>query len=204
VRVSNSLGVDGHPQFTPDGNTVVYQSDRAGHPQLFVQGIGSPTATQLTQEPAANTLATVSPDGATIAFVSTRDGGASIWLMGLDGSNQRPFTKSTGTYWSTSPHFLHDGTLAYLLEGKENGRTVTEVVRADLPTGHVTTLTSGDLLLADFAAAPAGDALALVVPVQGGGKSLFHIYLQVLGNPSGPVPVPAGAGEQLLTPAFMP
>jgi len=204
IRVSNSTSVDGHPQFTADGNSVVYQSDRAGHAQIFVQPIGGPTATPLTQEPTTNTLPTVSPDGATIAFVSTRDGQANVWLMGLDGSNQRAFTKSVGTYTSTSPHFLRDGSLVYLLEGKDNGRTVTQVVRADLPTGHVTTLTGGDLLLADFSIAPAGDVLALVVPVQSGGKSLFRVYLQVVGNPSGPVPVPAGPGEQMLTPAFMP
>jgi uncharacterized protein YjdB len=204
LRVSNSTGVDGHPQFTPDGNTVIYQSDRAGHPQVFVQQIGSATATQLTQEPAANTLPTVSPDGQTVAFVSTRDGGTNIWLMGPDGSNQRAFTKSAGTYRSTSPHFLQDGSLVYLVEGKENGRTVTQVVRADLPTGHVAALTGGDLLLTDFSVAPAGDVLALVVPVQSGGKSVFRVYLQIVGNASGPVPVPAGAGEQMLTPAFMP
>jgi uncharacterized protein YjdB len=204
LRVSNSSGVDGHPQFMPDGNTLVYQSERTGHPQVFIQPIGSSTATQLTQEPAANTLPAVSPDGQTIAFVSTRDGGTNIWLMGPDGSDQRPFTKSAGTYRSTSPHFLEDGSLTYLVEGRENGRTVTQVVRADLPTGHVTALTGGDLLLTDFSVAPAGDVLALVVPVQSGGKSLFRVYLQVVGNASGPVPVPAAASEEMLTPAFMP
>jgi hypothetical protein len=171
---------------------------------VFLQPLASPTATQLTQGPTSNTTPTVSPDGQTIAFVSTRDGGTNIWLMAPDGTNQRAFTKTASNYRNLAPHFLRDGTLAYLLEGKQNGRTVTQVVRADLPTARVTALTGADLSFSDFGIAPAGDALALVVPVQGGGKSLFRVYVQVLGNASGPVPVPAGTGEQMLTPAFMP
>src|SRR2546430_8539412 len=92
----------------------------------------------------------MSPDGELIAFVSNRDGNNHIWLVAKDGTNQRPFTRSPQAKES-APHFLRDGTLAYLVEQKEGGRTTTQVVKADLTTGKVAPLAATDLLVTDFA-----------------------------------------------------
>src|SRR2546422_398135 len=127
ARLTNSPGVDGDPSFTADGQAVVFHSNRTGHRQIFVQAITGSDAIQLTQEPADNSQASVSPDGETIAFVSSRDGSDDIWLMSRDGSSQRNLTKSPQLK-ERSPHFLRDGSLAFLLEGKDGGRTVTQVV----------------------------------------------------------------------------
>jgi Tol biopolymer transport system component len=203
VRLTNSFGSESHAQFTPDGSAVVFQSDRTGHSQLFMQPIAGSAAVQLTQEPGVNTLPSVSPDGETIAFVSTRDGAVNVWLMAKDGSNQRPFTRSGGSTKSTAPHFLRDGSLVYILETKASGRTTTQVVKADLPTGRVTTLAGTDLLATDCAVAATGDLLALVVNVQAGGKPFYKVYVQPVGS-GGAVPVPTTGTEQMVTPAFMP
>jgi uncharacterized protein YjdB len=204
TRLAKSSGSDSHAQFTPDGNTVVFQSDRTLHSQLFMQPVAGSVAVQLTQEPAVNTLPAVSPDGEMIAFVSTRDGSTNVWLMAKDGSNQRPFTRTGSASRSTSPHFLRDGSLVYLLETKANGRTTTQVVKADLPTGRVTPLTGTDLLITDCAVTAAGDLLALVVNVQAGGKPLYRVYVQPVGTAGGAVPVPTTGPEQMVTPTFMP
>ena len=171
TRLANSSGSNSRAQFTSDGNVVVFQSERTGHSQVFVQPITGPAAVQLTQEPAANMQPAVSPDGEMIAFVSTRDAGTNIWLMAKDGSNQRPFTRTAGSSKSTTPHFLRDGSLVYLVETKANGRTTTHVVKADIATGRLTMLTGTDLLISDCAVTATGDLLALVVNVQGGGES---------------------------------
>src|SRR5260370_18346645 len=161
ARLTNSPAADGAPTFTADGQAVVYQSQRTGHRQIFTQSITGSIATQLTQEPADNSRPTTAPDGELIAFVSNRDGNNDIWLMAKDGSNQRNFTKSPQTKES-APHFLRDGTLAYLVERKEGGRTITQVVRADLVTGKITPLSGSDLVISDFAVSPAGGLLGLV------------------------------------------
>jgi len=205
TRFTNSQSTDGRAQFTPDGNAILFQSDRTARSQIFMQPLAGGSGVQLTQEPTVNVQPTVSPDGETIAFVSTRDGGTNIWLMSKDGSNQRAFTKSSGKdFRNTEPHFLRDGTLAYLLEGKESGRTLTQVVKADLATGKVAPITGTDLVIADFAVSPAGDLLALVVNVQGGGKPFYRVYIQPIGSGGAPVPLPATGTEQMITPAFMP
>src|SRR6266516_5041352 len=146
ARLTNSPGADGDASFTADGQAVVYHSQRTGHRQIFLQSITGSDATQLTQEPADNSQPTVSPEGETIAFVSNREGNNDIWLMSRDGSSQRAFTK-TPQIKESAPHFLRDGSLAYLLEQKESGRPVTQVVRAELATGKVTPLTGTDLVI---------------------------------------------------------
>src|SRR3989454_3253417 len=175
-------------------------------PIFFVQAITGSDAIQLTQEPADNSQASVSPDGETIAFVSSRDGSDDIWLMSRDGSSQRNLTKSPQLK-ERSPHFLRDGSLAFLLEGKDGGRTVTQVVKTDLATGRMAPLTGTDLVIGDFAVSPAGDLLALVVNVQ---KNVSKVYIQPVGTGSGgggggaPVAIPTTGAEQMVSATFMP
>ncbi len=201
-RLTNSPGADGDASFTADGQSVVFHSQRTGHRQIFLQPITSSDAVQLTQEPADNSQPTVSPDGESIAFVSNREGNNHVWLMSKDGSNQRPLTRGQQSK-ETAPHFLRDGSLAYLLEQKESGRTVTQVVKVDLPTGKVTPLSGVDLVVADFTVSPAGDLLGLVVGVQ---KNVFRVYIQPVGaaGSGAPVPIPTTGAEQMVSPAFMP
>ncbi len=209
ARLTNSPAPDGAPTFTPDGEAMVFHSQRTGHQQIFLQSITGSDAIQLTQEPANNSLPTVSPDGETIAFVSTREGNSDIWLMAMDRSNPRALTR-TPQLKESHPHFLRDGSLAYLLEQKEGGRTLTQVVKADLATGRVTSLTGADLVIAGFAVSPAGDLLALAVNVQGGGggKGNFRVHVQPIGAGGGPggapVAIPTTGAEQMVTPTFLP
>src|SRR5439155_595209 len=181
ARLTNSPGVDGDPSFTADGQAVVFHSNRTGHRQIFVQAITGSDAIQLTQEPADNSQPSVSPDGESIAFVSSRDGSDDVWLMSRDGSNQHNLTKSQQLK-ERSPHFLRDGSLAFLLEGKDGGRTVTQVVKMDLATGRMAPVTGTDLVIGDFAVSPAGDLLALVVNVQ---KNVSRVYIQPVGTGGG-------------------
>ena len=201
-RLTNSPGADGDASFTADGQAVVFHSQRTGHRQIFLQPITSSDAVQLTQEPADNSQPTVSPDGETIAFVSNREGNNHIWLMSKDGASQRPVTRGPQSK-ETAPRFLRDGSLAYLVEQKESGRTVTQVVKVDLATGKVTPLSGVDLVVADFTVSPAGDLLGLVVAVQ---KNVFRVYVQPVGaaGSGAPVPIPTTGAEQMVSPAFMP
>jgi len=201
ARLTNSPGLDGDPSFSPDGQVVVFHSQRTGHRQIYLQPITSSVAVPLTQEPADNSQPSMSPDGELIAFVSNRDGNNHVWLMAKDGTNQHPFTRGPQAKES-APHFLRDGTLAYLVEQKEGGRTTTQVVRADVTTGKVAPLAGTDLMVTDFAVSGVGDLLGLVVAVQ---KNVFRVYIQPIGASAGaPVAIPTSGAEQMVSPAFMP
>jgi hypothetical protein len=204
TRITNDPQPDGRPAFTPDGQSLVFHSGRtAGKQQIWTVNLDGIGLTQLTRD-SVNSSPTVSPDGQTIAYVSTRNKDTDIWLMARDGSNQRQFTRSPQQR-ETEPRFLRDGTLAYLVERRENNRTVQQVMRADLATGATTALTGTDLAIASFAVSPSGDLLALVANAepQNRRNPTYRVYIQAV-NSAAPIPVPATGTEQMITPTFRP
>jgi rhamnogalacturonyl hydrolase YesR/Tol biopolymer transport system component len=109
---------DTQPSLSPDGETVVFISDRAGQPDVFSILLTGGQLTNLTQTPSAHEDTPVfSPDSTAlrqaqdtaIAFASDRDGDWSIYLMDTDGVNVRP---ALGSYTGTDelhPVFTPDG-----------------------------------------------------------------------------------------------
>ena len=204
TRLTSDPQLDGHPVFTPDGQAILFQSQRTGGKlQIFAMNADGTGVKQLTQD-SVSLAPAVSPDGRTIAYVSLRNKNYDVWLMNRDGSNQRQFTRSP--QWRESePRFLKDGTLAYLVERQEGGRTVQQVMKADLPTGQVTALSGTDLALVSFAVAPAGDLLALVVNAEPENRRnpSYRVYVQPVGSGAA-VPIPTLGPEQMITPTFLP
>lgn len=203
TRITNDPQGDGRPAFSADGQSLVFHSSRGGKQQIWSANIDGTGLTQLTKD-SINFSPTVSFDGQTIAYVSLRDKNYDIWLMGRDGSNQRRF-KASPQQREWEPHFLRDGTLAYLTERKEGNRIVQQVVRADLTTGSVTPLTGIDLAIASFAVSPAGDLVALVVNAepQNRRNPAYKVYIQPASSGT-PVPMPTAGTEQMITPTFRP
>jgi uncharacterized protein YjdB len=202
VRLTNDPQADSRPVFL-DAQTIVFASQRTGRQQLWTVGIDGSGLKQLTLDSASSSPA-VSPDGQTIAYVALRNKNYDIWLMSRDGSNQRAFTKSPAQKES-EPRFLRDGSLAYLVERLDNGRTVQQVAKADLATGAVSTLTGTEYAIAGFAISPAGDLLALVVNAQPENRRnpMYKVFIQPVGAGTA-VPMPTTGAEQMVTPTFLP
>ena len=203
ARVTNDPQADGRPVFTPDGAGLVFQSTRSGKSQVYTAALDGSGTKALTTD-SVNQTPTLSPDGGTVAFASVRNKSYDIWLMARDGSSQRAFTRSPQQN-ETEPHFLRDGSLAYIVERREAKGTVRMVVKADLGTGAVTPLTGTDLPISNFALSPSGDLIALVVPSDPNNRRnpLYRVYLQTVGGGT-PTPIPAGPTEQMVAPTFLP
>lgn len=208
TRLTNRQQPDSRPGFSADGQSVVFQSTREGKKdgveQIWTVNVDGNGLKVLTDS-GGNRQPSVSPDGQTIAFISNRDNKIPhIWLMARDGSNQRPFIKGQSQR-ELEPHFLKDGTLAYLIQRKDAGRDVTQIVKADLATGQVTPLTGTDLAIIGFGISPSGDFLALLVNAEGR-RGRLQLYVQPVGaaGAAAAVPVPIGPNEQMLSPAFLP
>jgi len=203
TRVTTDPLPDGRPVFTADGGGLVYQAQRAGKIGIYTAALDGSGVRPLAADSTSQTP-TVSPDGGTIAYASVRNKSYDIWLMGRDGANQRAFTK-TADRNETEPRFLRDGSLAFLVERREENRTVRQVVKADLATGVLTPLTGIDLPVSSFDVSPQGDLIALVVPADPGNRRnpMYRIYLQPVGG-GAPTPIPTGPTEQMVAPAFLP
>lgn len=103
-----SSGMDYSPSFSPDGQWVVFTSQRDGSADIYrVRPDGTDTE-RLTDDPAFDDQAVLSPDGRSLAFVSTRgSGGARLWVMDIATRGARLLTQGEGGDFR--PAWSHDG-----------------------------------------------------------------------------------------------
>jgi serine/threonine protein kinase len=112
-------GFNGEPSVSPDGQRIVYVSDRSGRFDLYLRQMGSTSDIALTTNQGDNIQPALSPDGQQVAFVSTRAGetdishpccdqpmaGGDIWIIpALGGRSARLLAKN-----ANSPAWSPDG-----------------------------------------------------------------------------------------------
>ena len=83
---------EGPPQWSPDGERVLFSSERNGNSDLFVVNTDGWHLTNLTQTTWNEVHASWSPDGGQIAFDSDQHGNFEIFVMNADGSQAARLT----------------------------------------------------------------------------------------------------------------
>lgn len=91
-KLTTGLSVEDYPGFSPDGRSVVYQSDQAGNWDIWVTGMeGGRSVNRTPDSPAADLYPTWSPDGRWISFYSAREG-SGYFIMPSAGGRARKIT----------------------------------------------------------------------------------------------------------------
>jgi TolB protein len=108
TRLTFEPGADMDPAWSPDGEKIVFASDRAGNREIYVMNKDGSSPVRLTDNAAPDCLPAYSPDGKRIAFISRRSGNADIYVMNVDGTNVVPVT--TGGADDSDPAWSPDGT----------------------------------------------------------------------------------------------
>lgn len=101
-----------HPDWSPTGEQIVYQSPAGGSWDLYIINADGSGNRQLTSDAAIEGLPSWSPDGQWIAYLSDAGGNWGIWLMRADGSQrQQLFAYDGGIYKIpkvVEPYFSRD------------------------------------------------------------------------------------------------
>jgi Tol biopolymer transport system component len=119
TRFTDDPSWDNFPVWSPDGRRIVFSSDRAGHPDLYVRASdGATQEERLLESTGVETeiAADWSPDGTSIVY--QRRG--ALWQLPLSG-NRKPVPLVQNTFTNFFGRFSPDGRwLAY--QSDESGR----------------------------------------------------------------------------------
>src|SRR5579863_9685928 len=80
---------DRQPVYSPDGEWVLFSSNRSGNLDLWEISTKTGTLRRLTDDPADDWDPAFTPDGRKILWSSSRGGHLEIWMAEADGSNAR-------------------------------------------------------------------------------------------------------------------
>jgi len=106
-RLTDSLGPDFKPSWSPDGQQIAFRTSRDGQDEIYVMNADGTCQRNLTQDPADDRSPAWSPDGKLIAFDHFfNDRFQDVTIIDIGGLAMRRVTTSSGEYPAWSP----DGT----------------------------------------------------------------------------------------------
>ena len=83
-RLTNNIFYDSHPEWSPDGKKIVFETWRDGNSEIYVMNADGSNQTNITNHNADDRYPAWSPDGKKIAFVSNRSGYNQIYVMEVE------------------------------------------------------------------------------------------------------------------------
>ncbi|MDA1329819.1 MAG: hypothetical protein DWG76_00790 [Chloroflexi bacterium] len=128
TQITEFEDYDCYPSFSPDGEQIVYMSERDDNRDLYVMDLEGNDIARLTDDPTNDYEPAWSPDGERIAFVSRRTGFSQIYVMDADGENVVQLTEENQLDWR--PAWSPDGEwIAF--ESWRNGNADIFIMRPD-------------------------------------------------------------------------
>lgn len=120
-RLTRNFGIDLSPSFSPDGNQMVFVSERNGQPQLFIQNLLTAEVRRLTYSGDYNTQPAWSPKGDKIAFTTyEKNGEINIFVVSTDGLELKQLTEKSGK--NESPSWSPDGDMIVFTSDRSGKR----------------------------------------------------------------------------------
>ena len=129
VRLTDTQGINGQPEWSADGKQIAFMSTRTGNPEIFLMNADGSNPVNLTNRPGQDQAPSWSRTGNRIAFQSNRDGNFEIYVMNADGSSVTRLTSHAGVdqfpTWSPDAQriaFQRDGQI-YVMNADGSGTT---------------------------------------------------------------------------------
>lgn len=146
TRLTSGMAVDVQPRFSPDGQHLVFVSDRSGREQVWTLEVATGDTTQVTRGRGADVLSPEwSPDGEYLVVPKSGRNVSGLWLIHTDGGSGVRMHEDEGTFM-TGPAFGPDA--RYLWYAQRQGRhqynnamPIYQVMRYDRDTGIAQAMT---------------------------------------------------------------
>ncbi len=102
-QLTDNEALEANPVYSPDGQWIVFESDRTGNHELWRLPVAGGPAEQLTDDKAFDSAPDVTPDGRGLVFESDRSGTKNIWLLDLLDTAHGSVALTTGDHDDGSP-----------------------------------------------------------------------------------------------------
>ncbi|RKT54797.1 amidohydrolase family protein [Saccharothrix australiensis] len=135
-KLTDGAYFDSDPDFSPDGRSIVYSSDRTGTPALWLRDLATGEERVLSPSPGSQTTPRFAPDGRRIAYVD-QDG--AVWVLDVTTGDHRQVTPTL--FQPGRPTWSADGNVLALAAVKPFSRRFREgtsqVLTVDLTSGEL-------------------------------------------------------------------
>ena len=96
IQLTDSIGDDFLPRWSPDGSQIVFSSRREARRNIFIMDADGGAVTQVTATRDHDSNPIWALDGQAIIFSSKRNGDWGIYIINPDGTGERPLTDAAG------------------------------------------------------------------------------------------------------------
>ncbi len=193
-------GADFDAAVSPDGQWLVYASTQhRPTADIYMKRIDGQTITQLTSDPANDTMPAISPDGKTLAFCSNRSGSWNIYLKPIDGGQAVQLTDSPSH--ELHPSWSPDSTqIIFSALGEQSGQWEMVLIDVDRPASRKFI---GFGLFPEFS--PADDKI-VYQQARHRGTRWFSVWTMDIENGEGkrPTQIAASTNAAAITPTWSP
>lgn len=146
TRLTSGMAVDVQPRFSPDGERVVFVSDRSGREQVWTLELATGDTTRMTRGRTADVLSPEwTPDGEYLVVSKSGRNVGGLWLIHADGGSGVRMHEDEGSFM-TGPAFGPDE--RYVWFAQRDGRheynnemSIYQVMRYDRETGIAQAMT---------------------------------------------------------------
>jgi Tol biopolymer transport system component len=169
TNISNNPAFDANPSFSPDGQQVIFNSDRDGNSEIYVMNVDGSGVRRLTNDPAKEAFQAFSPDGTQIVFNSNREN-EKVGIFMLNVNDDSPPLKLSDTRYNAEIRpgcWSRDGTrIVYMSDaGGDKFNLYSMLVEPSAPTA---VYKDESVDIQSIALAPGGERGALSVKLADG------------------------------------
>jgi len=176
-EITSGRHFDSDPAWMSD-NTLLYDSDEGGSPDLYATNTQDGNARRFSTSPNFNQQVllwpSVSPDGRYIAFASVTSDNPHIWRMDLDGSNPLKLTEE----YASHPQWSPDSQWIFYVSYEDNATAIRKIAASGGQSARLIK-----------------DGWGLFPTVSPDGKQFACYYLAAQKSPPKLIVLPIGDGQ---------